>query len=107
MKIDFGRWIRIGDRGYNMERLFNLREGINKNHDKLAKRFTDVPLLPGNKKTVVRMDKLLPRYYKLRGWDKDGIPKKRTLKKLKLDFVDRSLIEKTAAAGVTAGMNKN
>lgn len=107
MKIDFGRWIRIGDRGYNMERLFNLREGINKEHDKLAKRFTDEPLIPGDKRTVVRMDKLLPRYYKLRGWDKDGIPKKRTLKKLKLNFVDRSLIEKTAAAGVTAGMNKN
>ncbi len=107
MKMHFGRWIRVGDRGYNMEKCFNLREGINKEHDKLAKRFTDVPLLPDNKKSVVRMDKLLPRYYRLRGWDKDGIPKKGTLKKLKLDFIDLSLIKKTAAAGVISGKEKN
>jgi aldehyde:ferredoxin oxidoreductase len=88
MKMDFGIWSRIGDRGYNMEKLFNLREGINKEHDRLAKRFTHEPLIPGRPETVVRMDKMLPKYYKLRGWDKDGIPRKKTLKKLNLDFVD-------------------
>jgi len=36
---------------------------------------------------------MLPKYYKIRGWDKDGIPKKNTLKKLKLDFVDLSVIK--------------
>jgi aldehyde:ferredoxin oxidoreductase len=93
MKIYYGSWARIGDRGYNLEKLFNLREGINKSHDRLASKFTDVPLIPGNKKTVVRMDKMLPKYYKIRGWDKDGIPKKKTLKKLKLDFIDLALIK--------------
>jgi len=92
MNIHFGSWARVGERGYNLEKMFNLREGINKTHDKLASRFTDVPLIAGNKKSVVRMDKMLPKYYKIRGWDKDGIPKKATLKKLKLDFVDLALI---------------
>ncbi len=94
MKMDFGIWTRIGDRGYNMEKLFNLREGINKDQDRLARRFTHEPLIPGKPETVVRMDKMLPKYYKLRGWDKNGIPKKRTLKKLKLDFVDISQLVK-------------
>ena len=92
MNIHFGDWARIGDRGYNLEKLFNLREGIGKEQDRLANKFTDVPLLPENKKSVVRMDRMLPEYYRLRGWDKNGIPTKRTLKKLRLDFVDLSLI---------------
>lgn len=94
MNIHFGDWARIGDRGYNMEKLFNLREGIGKDQDRLAKKFTDTPLLPGNKKSVVRMDKMLPKYYKLRGWDSDGVPTRRKLKKLKLDFIDLSQIQK-------------
>lgn len=94
MKMHFGIWTRIGDRGYNMEKLFNLREGVNKEHDRLAKRFTDEPLIPGNPKTVVRMDKMLPKYYKVRGWDKNGVPKRKTLKKLDLDFVDIEQIVK-------------
>lgn len=94
MHMDFGTWARIGDRGYNMERLFNLREGINREHDTLAKRFTDEPLLPNNKKSVVRLDKMLPKYYRLRGWDKNGVPKKKTLKKLNLDFVDLPGVQK-------------
>jgi aldehyde:ferredoxin oxidoreductase len=90
MKIYFGDWTRIGDRGYNLEKLFNLREGIRKDKDTLARRFTHEPLIEGKPETVVRLDKMLPKYYKIRGWDADGIPKKKTLKKLKLDFVDIS-----------------
>ncbi len=90
MKMDFGKFMQIGARGYNMEKIFNLREGIGKAQDTLAKRFTDDPLDLNNKKSVVRLDKMLPAYYRLRGWDKNGIPKKRTLKKLGLDFVDLS-----------------
>lgn len=92
MKMDFGRFMQAGARGYTMEKLFNLREGIDKEHDKLAKRFTDDPLLPDNKNSVVRLDKMIPKYYKLRGWDKNGIPTKKTLKKLGLDGLDLSSV---------------
>ncbi len=94
MKMDFGRWTRAGDRGYNLERLFNLREGIDKEQDRLAKRFTEDPLIPGNKKSVVRLDKMIPKYYRVRGWDEDGYPKKKTLKKMGLDFVDIDALKK-------------
>lgn len=92
MKMDYGRFARAGARGYTLERLFNLREGIRKDQDSLAKRFTDEPLIPGKKKTMVPLDKMLPKYYKLRGWDENGIPKPETLKKLDLDFVDLAAV---------------
>jgi aldehyde:ferredoxin oxidoreductase len=33
---------------------------------------------------VVELDKMLPEYYQLRGWDKEGIPTKERLKELGL-----------------------
>ena len=89
MKMNFGKFARAGERGYNLERLFNLREGITKKDDTLPKRFTDELLLKDNKKSRVPLNKMLPKYYRVRGWDKDGIPRKKTLRKLDLDFVDR------------------
>ncbi len=87
MKMDFGKYYMVGERGYTMERLFNLREGIDKSTDTLAKRFTDEELVPGNKKTKVPLSKMLPKYYRLRGWNKEGVPGKKTLKKLGLNFI--------------------
>ena len=92
MNMYFGKFIKAGARGYALERLFNMREGIGREEDKLPKRFTEEPLIEGKKKSVIRLDKMLPKYYKIRGWDKDGIPKKKTLKNLGLDFVDLSSI---------------
>ncbi len=87
MKMDFGMYYQVGNRGYNMERMFNLREGIDKTADTLARRFTEVELIKGNRKTKVPLSKMLPKYYRLRGWDRDGIPRRKTLKKLGLDFL--------------------
>lgn len=86
MKMDFGRFSRVGARGYTLERLFNLREGFGKQADTLPKRFTDEPLPESKKNSKVPIGKMLPKYYKLRGWDADGVPRKKTLKKLGLDF---------------------
>lgn len=88
MNMDYGKFFRAGARGYTIEKLFNLREGITGKDDTLAKRFTEEQLIPGKKNSVVRLEKMLPQYYKLRGWDKNGIPTEKTLKKLGLDFVD-------------------
>jgi aldehyde:ferredoxin oxidoreductase len=88
MKMNLGLFFRVGDRGYNMEKLFNLREGIGKDKDTLPKRFTDEPLVPGDEKSKVPLDKMLPKYYKIRGWDENGVPTPKTLKRLGLDFAD-------------------
>jgi aldehyde:ferredoxin oxidoreductase len=93
MKMDFGRLLKVGARGYNLERLFNIREGITGAQDSLAKRFTDDPLEKNKPKTTVPLAKMLPPYYKLRGWDANGIPTTKTLKKLNLDFIDRTRLQ--------------
>lgn len=95
MKMDFGKFLRVGDRGYNLERLFNLREGVDKKQDKLAKRYTNEKLIEGNERSIVKLDEMLPEYYKLRGWDTDGIPTEKTLKKLGLHFVNINAVKKS------------
>ena len=47
-----------------------------------------IPEFNKNAAEVVKLEKMLPLYYKLRGWDKSGVPTPKTLKKLDLDFVD-------------------
>jgi aldehyde:ferredoxin oxidoreductase len=34
---------------------------------------------------VCELDKMLPEYYELRGWDRKGVPKKETLTRLSLN----------------------
>jgi aldehyde:ferredoxin oxidoreductase len=78
----------MGERGFTMERLYNHREGFSAKDDRRAKRFTHEEQIPGRKKTVVPLAKMLPRYYRLRGWDENGVPTRRTVKKLDLEFTD-------------------
>ncbi len=74
--------LQLGERIYNLERLFNLREGLTSKDDTLPPRFFK-PLPEGNSRNrVVHLDEMLKEYYKLRGWDKEGRPTKGTLKKL-------------------------
>jgi aldehyde:ferredoxin oxidoreductase len=87
MKMDFGVYTRVGERGYTLERLFNLREGFKKDKDSLPKRFTDTPLIKGDKKSTVHLKEMLPTYYKIRGWDENGVPSEKTLKKLGLNLI--------------------
>jgi len=87
MEMDFGRFLRVGERGFTMERLYNLREGFTAKDDTLPRRFTDEEQIPGNKKSMVPLSKMMPRYYQLRGWDSNGVPTKQTLKRLDLEDV--------------------
>ena len=70
----------LGERIWNLEKLFNMRAGVEK--DSLPPRITKEPRV---KNRVVPLDKLLPEYYEMRGWDKDGVPTKEKLEELKLE----------------------
>jgi len=70
----------LGERIWNLEKLFNMRAGVEK--DSLPPRITTEPRV---KNRVVPLDKLLPEYYQMRGWDKDGVPTKEKLEELKLE----------------------
>ncbi len=86
MPMTSGKFLQIGERCFNTERLFNLREGLTAADDSLCERLTKVPQDPSREDTVVPLAKMLPRYYKVRGWDKNGVPTPRKLKKLGIDI---------------------
>lgn len=79
-----GEFLLVGERVYNIEKMFNLREGFSRADDKLPARLVDEPQDPSNPMTKVPLDDLLPRYYGARGWDSNGIPRPSMLKKLGL-----------------------
>ena len=85
MNMKFGTYIKAGKRGYVLERLINTKLGITAADDKLPKRFTDTPQVEGDERTKVPLEKMKKVYYDARGFDQNGLPKDKILKKLKLD----------------------
>ena len=84
MPMTFGKYLRIGERGYNLERYVSSKFGVSEKMDTLPKRLTDVPQDPSDPSTVVPLDKMKPVYYRARGWDKNGLPTERTLRRLRI-----------------------
>ena len=82
MPMTFGKYLRIGERGYNLERYVSSKFGVSEKMDTLPKRLTDVPQDPSDPSTVVPLDKMKPVYYRARGWGKNGLPTERTLRRL-------------------------
>jgi aldehyde:ferredoxin oxidoreductase len=75
-----------GERIWNLERLYNLREGFTYKDDTLPKRFMEEPLKSGTAKgRVVNLAPQLEEYYRYRSWNTEGIPKKEKLKLLGLE----------------------
>ena len=75
----------IGERIWNMERDFNNRAGFTSKDDKLPKRLmTEAAKTGPGKGSVSGLEKMLPEYYELRGWDHDGMLKTDTRTRLGL-----------------------
>ncbi len=75
----------VGERVYNLTRLFNIREGLSSKDDSLPHRFTNEPLPgPVAKGEVSKLSEMLAEYYSLRGWNEDGVPEKEKLMELGL-----------------------
>jgi aldehyde:ferredoxin oxidoreductase len=79
----------IGERIVNLERIFNVKEGVNRNQDTLTYRIMneEIPRGPskGQRTPPEKLQEMLDEYYSLRGWDKNGIPEQSTLKRLGLN----------------------
>jgi len=84
--VDAEELLKAGERIWNLERLFNLREGLDPaKDDTLPKRLLNDPIPGGPAKGKVSMlHEMLPEYYELRGWDEKGIPKPAKLAELGL-----------------------
>jgi aldehyde:ferredoxin oxidoreductase len=76
---------KIGERIWNMEREFNNRAGMTPKDDQLPKRLlTEAAKTGPAKGKVNELAKMLPKYYEVRGWDKEGRPTADTKKRLGL-----------------------
>jgi aldehyde:ferredoxin oxidoreductase len=80
----------IAERAYNLERLFNVREGFTRKDDRLVDRYFDEPtpagldLVRGRALDRNRFEQMLDEYYDHHGWDRDGVPTQSTLRRLGL-----------------------
>ncbi len=78
--------LSIGERVWNLERLYNMRTGLEHTDDTLPERFIKEPIAEGpGEGQVSKVEEMLPEYYDLRGWSTDGIPLTETLKSLGLE----------------------
>ena len=76
-------FLLAGERIWNLERVFNLQAGFSKDDDVLPRRLLEEPMAAGpHKGRVVELDKMLPEYYELRGWNDNGIPTEDKLSQL-------------------------
>ena len=75
--------LKIGERVWNLERLFNNAAGLTRADDSLPPRITSEPLTEGaSKGHVVDLQPMLDEYYQLRGWDAQGQPTAAKLQEL-------------------------
>jgi aldehyde:ferredoxin oxidoreductase len=80
------RLLEIGERIWNLERLYNLKAGLTAADDTLPKRLLEIPAPSGAAKGKVSdLPQMLPEYYEYRGWTKDGEPTTQTLQRLGLE----------------------
>ncbi|BAF59102.1 MAG: aldehyde ferredoxin oxidoreductase family protein [Pelotomaculum sp.] len=77
---------RAGERIWNLERLYNLKAGLDSSCDTLPPRLLEEPVPdgPSRGKTVV-LKPMLEEYYRFRGWDRAGRPTRKKIQELQLE----------------------
>ena len=79
--------MKVGERVWNLERLYNLREGFTSADDTLPDRLLNEPVAEGpSEGFVTKLPPMLEEYYQFRGWDENGVPKPEKLEELDLGF---------------------
>ncbi len=82
-KVDVDELERIGERIINLERLFNVREGVRRAADMLPWKVMHEPIPAGPSAGMYcppdELAAMLDEYYRLRGWDGDGVPTRERL----------------------------
>ncbi|MHA1269273.1 MAG: aldehyde ferredoxin oxidoreductase family protein [Candidatus Helarchaeota archaeon] len=77
--------LQIGERIFNLKRIFNVRCGISTKDDKIPPKLKTVLNKGPAKNHELVIDSMLKAYYRYRGWDENGIPTKEKLIDLNID----------------------
>jgi aldehyde:ferredoxin oxidoreductase len=90
-EIDGHELLKISERVINLQRLFNIREGITAKDDLLSQRVKDVPTFGKYSQElecgIKDFDRMLQEYYQVRGWDPiTGAPSSEKLEELGLTY---------------------
>lgn len=82
--------LKVGERHSAMARIFNLREGFSSKDDTLPERIFE-PLeggaLQGKRIDREEFEKALKTYYRMMGWDEEGVPLESKLEELDLQWL--------------------
>jgi len=85
IEISSKELLKIGERIWNLEKLFNLREGLTRKDDTLPPRLLNETFSAGHSKGIkVNLEPLLDKYYVARGWSNEGLPSDAKLEELGL-----------------------
>ena len=96
MDIDSDQLWKKASRNRNLIRALNIRRGLKREDEK--------PPEDHWKKRDPQMEqKMLDAYYKFKGWNNDGIPTKKKLDELGLDFVSEDFLKR----GILTEEDKN
>ena len=77
------KMLEAGERIWNLERQFNMRAGFTAKDDSLPPRLLKEGAKSGPAKGLTNgLEKMLPEYYQLRGWTREGVPTNETLSRL-------------------------
>ena len=87
VSLSVPEFLRLGERLWNLERLFNLGAGLRRADDALPERCRE-PIKGGSSEGAVfgpgEFEAMLEEYYELRGWDREGVPGQAKLEELGL-----------------------
>ncbi len=83
--FDVNTLMQVGERGFNLQRVINLRDGVTHEDDHLpARMFERASSGPRKGEAPDGFEEALTEYYQLRGWTAQGVPSAGKLKELGL-----------------------
>jgi aldehyde:ferredoxin oxidoreductase len=86
--LDVGEFMKVGERVFNLKRLYNTRLGVSRKDDFLPPRFLTLKRTgEGLTNQLPPMGELLSDYYAYRQWTEDGLPSPEKLAELGLDRI--------------------
>ncbi|MCK4310300.1 MAG: aldehyde ferredoxin oxidoreductase family protein, partial [Methanomicrobia archaeon] len=79
-------YLKTGERIWNLTKIFNVKNGVTRKDETIPKRIMEETLeIDEARIGKDTFEKMLDEYYKMRGWDENGIPKKEKLRELNLE----------------------